>query len=544
MAQARRRSQGSFADFAAAYIDAEQNTVTGKAHAPLRIALVYPNSYDVGMSNLGYQSLYYLCNERADVLCERAFYYAPAFRGEVRTLESGRPLREFDIIAFSISFELDYIRIIEILHGAGLAPLRESRGRFDPLLLAGGAAVTINPAPMLPVMDALFIGEAEEIIDELLEVFRRAGELDGGRASRLEKLGDVAGVLVPATLQTRARDPAAARQYVAEIDRFPTFSRVVTPKSHYKNTFLIEVGRGCARGCSFCAAGFLYRPLRLRSPEKILTAVRENAFAAKKVGLMGAALSDFAQIEEVCAALAGEGYQLGLSSFRIDTLSESLLASLSAAGVRTVSVAPEAGSEALRKKIRKNISDQQVLDSLRLLAVSGISQLRLYFLIGLPGEKEDDIDAIVRLVREASEVFIGVKKRRTIRVSINTMIPKPWTAFQWAVMADPGEIKAKRARLRDSLKRLRGVTLAPKSTREEQLQGIFSLGGETVGHALVHKVVGNKTWQHAWEKAGVEVRSILRAEKRPAQALPWDIVDAGINRGGLWRLWEDFLNKK
>jgi radical SAM superfamily enzyme YgiQ (UPF0313 family) len=508
-----------------------------KPEAPIQVALVYPNSYQVGMANLGYQSLYRLLNGCGETRCERAFLGEGPLHREVRTLESGRSLREFDIVAFSLSFELDYSNAVWMLHQAGIPPLREERGEHDPLLLAGGAAVTLNPAPMMPIMDAIFIGEAEEAIEPIVAAYRRGRDAGRGRAGMVEEVGGVPGVLAPASVGTRMGGPAVARQYVAELHAHPTFSAVVTPHSHYRKMFLVEVGRGCARGCSFCPAGRIYRPRRLLSSAEVEEVVRRHIFATKRVGLVGAALSDFPELDLLCEHLVDAGYELGLSSFRIDALCERLLEALARANVRSITLAPEAGSERLRFLIHKRISDAEIDRALSLISHAPLETLRLYFLIGLPGEEESDLEAIVRMVREAAARFTGKGKRRRFTVSINTVIPKAWTVLQWAALPERAELQERRKWLEAQLRRVSGVSVRPKSLRQELLQAILSLGGQEVGLALVLKVRRDLSWPQAWSAAGVDWRQLIHRPRTYQSKLPWDIVDAGISRAQLWRQW-------
>lgn len=538
------RGTFEFRHYAAHLLCAEQNAVRLRPEASVQVALVYPNSYHVGMANLGYQSLYRLLNGCGETRCERAFLGEGPLGREVRTLESSRPLRDFDIVAFSISFELDYPHVVEMLHWAGIPLLAEQRTERDPLVLCGGTAVTLNPAPMMPTMDALFIGEADEAVEALIAAFRRGRDAGRGRAGVVEEMGGVHGVLAPASVGTQAAPPTVVRQYVAELRAHPTFSAVVTPASHYRNMFLVEVGRGCARGCSFCAAGHIYRPRRVLSAAEVADIVERHAFGTRRVGLVGATLSDFPELEVLCEHLAGKGYQLGLSSFRIDAISERLLKALAAGNVRSMALAPEAGSERLRFRINKRISDAQIARALALISQASLETLRLYFLIGLPTETDDDLDAIVRMVREAAAMFVRKGSARRIIVSINTLIPKAWTVFQWAPMPERADLQQRRERLEAHLRTVPCVRVRPKSVREELLQAILSLGGEEVGLALVRKVTENLSWPQTWAAAGVDWRRLIHRPRAFSERLPWDIIDAGVNRRHLWRQWCSLRNEE
>ncbi|MDZ7270847.1 MAG: B12-binding domain-containing radical SAM protein [candidate division KSB1 bacterium] len=525
-----------FRRYAESLLSAEASTVQLRSHADVHIALVYPNSYEVGMANLGFQSLYRLLNGCGETRCERAFLGEGPLAREVRTLESGRPLREFDIVAFCLSFELDYFNAVWMLHLAGIPVLWRERGERDPLVLVGGTAVTLNPAPMMPIADLLFIGEADEAVDKIVAACRAGRDAGRGRAGVVEAVGGVSGVLAPASVGTH-HAPTVCRQYVAELRAHPTFSAVVTPASHYRNMFLVEVGRGCTRGCSFCAAGHIYRPKRVLSADEVEELVRRHIFATRRVGLVGAALSDFPDLDLLCERLADEGYTLGLSSFRIDRLTPRLLRALARAEVHSISLAPEAGSERLRMLINKRITDSHIDKALALVAEAPLEALRLYFMIGLPGETHADLEAIVRLVRQAAGRFLRKGTKRQITVSINALIPKAWTVFQWAAVPERKDLQERRAYLEGVLRRIPGVKVRPKSVRQELLQAVFSLGGPEVGEALSLKVTKGLSWPLAFAEAGLDWRALIHQPRTLEQRFPWDIVDSGLDRAQLWRRW-------
>ncbi|MDW7682477.1 MAG: radical SAM protein, partial [bacterium] len=294
----------------------------------------------------------------------------------------------------------------------------------------------------------------------------------------------------------------------------PQYSVIISPDSHFKNMFLVEVGRGCGRHCHFCAASYIYHPFRYFSIENILKTVHDHNLGASRVGLVGAAISDYPQLHQLCCSLVEEGYELGLSSFRLDMLNPDFLKILERGKVRSISLAPEAGSEALRHKINKHLSHNQIIESVHFLADSIIDNIKLYFLIGLPGESWDDIDAIVDLVEEIHQIFFKKGANKKITVSINAFIPKPWTPFQWAPMERRGELQKKRKHLETRLKKMKAVTVSQKSGKAELLQGMLSLGDEKVGMAVYHKINQRLQWNDAWKKAGVDVESLLHQPRR------------------------------
>ncbi|MBN2008129.1 radical SAM protein [candidate division KSB1 bacterium] len=517
-------------------LDNERSSVILQKEALVQIALVFPNTYEVGMSNLGFHTLYRLLNGVLGIRCERAFVDAQ-FPEIIRTLESGRTLNEFDIIAFSIAFELDYVNVIRALLVSGLEPFATNRNEHDPIVLAGGVATFINPHPLLPFIDLCFTGELEPMLnvwtDQLLEGSRHHWD----KATRLQKMQELEGFF-----PSNGNGPVSPHKRITwnEGRQSPQFSTIISSASHFTDMFLVEVGRGCGRFCSFCAASHVYHPVRFFNKATILDVVDEHAIDATRIGLVGAALCDYPEIEPLCTALVERGYKLGLSSFRFETLTSEFLHILERAGIQTITLAPEAGTERLRWIINKRITDQTIFAAINKVAESSIQTLKLYFLIGLPFEQESDLEGIIRMVTRIRGILDRGTRKTGLTVSMNAFIPKPFTAFQWAPMNNEKELKSKRRYVERALRKLKGVQLVPKSTRLEVLQGIVSMGDRSIAEillAMAQKFGGSLPDLHPW------MASITKS-RAPAMQLPWDDLHYPIARERLWRQWQSKFNEK
>lgn len=498
----------------------EHNLITVPQEALLSIALVFPNSYAVGMANLGFQTIYRLFNEQPGVRCERAFWYAE-FLGVTRTLESGTELRNFDLIAFSVAYELDYPNLVQILIAAGIDPFSATRREQEPLILAGGAMAFMNPTPIAPFIDCFYLGEIEPQLQRLVQLLLHEKNERSSRTGILEKLAQENYLYVPQLPAVRK----TVMVYRAAGEVYPQYSPVISPDSHFKNMFLVEAGRGCGRHCNFCAASHIYHPLRIYPPAQVLDAIRRYGQHTKRVGLIGAALSDYPRLHELCESLTDQKYELGLSSFRLDMITPEFLKILERGKVKSLTFAPEAGTEKLRHKIHKNLSNAEIMQAATAVAESSIQQVKLYFLIGLPGEADSDIEGLVQMVQELARIILIKGKNRSLTVSVNTFIPKPFTPFQWQPMAHEQEIRRKRKFLEQELKRIPGVVFNKKSVKEEILQGIFSLGDATIARAIYYKLTQPTNWDEAWQQANIDIEKLLYENRRFDEELPWDFIE-------------------
>jgi len=473
------------------------------------IALVYPNTYAVGMSSLAIHTLYRLLNAQPGVVCERAFAGLGKrvhLAGPFVTLESQRRLSDAAVIGFSLSFEMDYINIIYILRGANVPVRAEDRVKGDPLVILGGPAISANPEPLAAVADAIVIGEAETLLDRLVDCVRDSWK--GERHRTLKDLARLPGVYVPLVHQGQK----IRRQWLHNLDDYPTCSSIVAPLADFGDMYLIEVSRGCGWGCRFCLAGYWYRPPRERSLDAILSQAREGLRHRNKIGLVASAISDYSRI----------GAAISVSSLRVAPLSPILVRALRQSGARSITLAPEAGSEQLRRAIHKGVTYDDIIAATVLAASEGFDALKLYFMFGLPGESDQDIEDLIRLVAEIKTAF----PRRLI-VSLTPFVPKAHTPFQRMAMAPEAVLEGRLRRIREGLGHL-GVEIRAEPIEAARVQGVLSRGDRRVGDVLLAaSQLGVPGWQRAFDSLGVNMEEYLR--ERPAhEDLPWRFIDSRI----------------
>jgi radical SAM superfamily enzyme YgiQ (UPF0313 family) len=507
----------------------EHGTIVKDWGGRLPVALVYPNSYYVGMSNLGVHVLYRLFNQHPDVVCERVFYDE---NDDVAvSVESQRPLGDFAVLAFSLSFELDYLNLISILRRSRIPLSRERRDQRQPLLIAGGPCVISNPEPLAPIMDAFAIGEGEAIVPGLVKTLRGGADLD--RDELLTQLALLPGLYVP-RVHAPTRDEGSAvstgptpalprpveRQWLPELDDQPANSVVLTEDTEFGDMFLMEVTRGCGRGCHFCLASVAYSPVRERSPEVLLRTARMGLTHRPVLGLIGASLSDYSRLESLVSGLRQLGARLSVASLRVDPLPSVLLKALAESGAQTVTIAPEAGSERLRKSIRKGISTEDIMRAAEQVAHYDFPQLKLYFMIGLPGEDDRDIAEIIELLRAIRQRF-----HRRLTVNVTPFVPKAQTPFERTAMAPRKVLEGRWDYLKNSLRSL-SVETTGESPRRSELQGVLARGDRLVGETLMALQGTRLTdWRRALQATSLNAEPYL-AERRRDEVLPWFSIAA------------------
>lgn len=497
----------------------------------LPIALIYPNSYYLGMSNLGIHVIYGLLNSYSKVVCERVFWEDENRDKNLPplSLESQRPLSDFAVLAFSISYELDYFNVVKILKASGIPLYAADRDERHPLVIAGGPCISANPMPLAPFFDCSCIGEAEAILPTMLPLLSEVSS--GKREELLESLASVPGVYVP---EYSAGNPVL-RQWVRNLDDYPATTVILTPDTELGKLYLIEIERGCNWGCRFCLVGSTFSPMRFRSVDKLLEQAKQGLEYRKRIGLVGPAVSDHPQIEELLTGLRRMGAELSISSLRVNSLSNEILSDVAGGKAQTVALAPEAGSQRLRQIIRKGISEDDILRAISMIAGQTIKQLKLYFMIGLPTETDEDIEEIIRLTLSAKDILDKQKSGTRITLNVAPFVPKASTPFQWLPMTPLKIINIRMSRLKRALSP-KGIKTKCESPAWSQVQGVLARGDTGLSDVLAGiEEVSLAGWRQAMDKYQLDTGIYVNRRWPTDQELPWAIIDSGIKTDYLKR---------
>ncbi len=528
----------------------EVGYVTKPHGSRLRVALAFPNTYWVGMSNLGFQTVYGLLNAEDDVVCERFFLPPRQELAEqlsanipVVTLESQTPVGDFDVVAFSVSFEWDYVNVLTLLRLAGIPWYAAERTSRHPLVVIGGAVTFVNPEPLALFADAIAAGEGEVLVPSLRRAFGAASD----RADLLRRLSRERGFYIPSFYEPYyAADGSLAGYHVSSDAPMPVHkaalkttemvdppvTSIFTPDTEFGSRLLVEVVRGCANLCRFCWAGYNYLPVRPFPTERILQLAEAARPYASRVGLVSIALCDHPDIERILGRLNEMGYSISPASLRLDDLTEPIVRVLRESGERTITIAPETGSDRLRRVINKTVTNDEILDRADLIFANGIENLKLYYMLGLPTETDEDLVAIRDLTLQMRDRMMKHARSRgrvgRIGGSVNPLIPKPGTAYQWLAMTDAATIDRKSKRLRTLMAGIDNVYFNIKSERHSYYQALLSLGDRRVAPAIEAAARNGQNWRAAVAESGVDADHFLFRDRSRDAMLPWDIIDGGM----------------
>jgi radical SAM family uncharacterized protein/radical SAM-linked protein len=513
----------------------------------LRFALAFPDTYEVGMSHLGLQILYAVLNGLPEVACERCYAPWPDMEGELRrrglplcSLESQRPLHAFDIVGFSLQYELSYTNILMMLDLGGIPLRREERGDEHPLIIAGGPSA-FNPAPMSAFIDAFVIGEGEEVVAEIAAAVMTVRARGGRRREQLDTLAALRGVYVPAVHTGGER---IGKRIITDPDawREPLCPVVPLMKTIHDRVTL-EIARGCTRGCRFCQAGMVWRPVRERTPA-VLEEMAEAMLRATghdEISLLSLSSGDYSRIEPLLTTLMDRYYArrvaLALPSLRSETLTPRLIEGIRRVRKTSFTLAPEAGTQRLRDAINKGNTEEELLATTERVFAAGWKAVKLYFMLGLPGEREEDLEGIAEL---AHRVLRTAKNRGQVTVSLSTFVPKPHTPFQWQRQIGIGETVDRQEFFKRRLKN-RNISVKWHDARMSLLEGIFSRGGEETADLIETAFrLGCRfdgwsdrfrfdLWEEALRRTGIDAGAYLRERPR-SEIFPWERIDCGVRR--------------
>ena len=555
----------------------------------LHYGFCFPDTYEVGMSHLGMKILYGLVNQEPDQLCERFFMpwldmkelmekeHVPLF-----SMESRMPLCDFDMIGFTLQYEMSYSNIIAMLRLGNVTELASERGRDEPIVVAGGPCA-FNPEPLADFIDAFMIGDGEEVTLEVTAAVRDWKPSGEPRETLLKKLAGIHGVYVPSLYDVRYADDGTVTEIVPNCPEAPaSVPRCVVTDldgAYYPRSFpvpytevvfdriMLEIMRGCTRGCRFCQAGMIYRPVRERSLETLrsLAMDLERATGYEEISLSSLSSGDYTCLPELIRALmrdmAKERVSISLPSLRIDSVLKESLEETQKAKKTSLTFAPEAGTQRLRDVINKGVTEADLIEKVTDAFMGGWSSVKLYFMIGLPTETYEDLDGIVDLAQKVVRCYFSVPKDKRakglrVTVSASSFVPKPVTPFQWEPQDTQETLKAKQAYLKEKFRGVKGVNFNYHTPELSYLEACFSRGDRRIGRVLRaaadlgcildgwSDVFSFERWMEAFEIAGLDPEWYAYRRREKDERLPWEIIDSGIDRRFLWHEYEKALQEK
>lgn len=535
--------------------DREQGAMVYPAGQRNAMAFIYPNSYHVGMSNLGLHILYKMINDRGDTACERFFLPERLDEKEyVKTntpllsIETQKPLFNFPLIAVTMSFEMDYFNLLKILRLGKVQPASADRSETEPLIIIGGPCATFNPEPLSEIADAFVIGEGEDTVQKLLDIYYEKKNSGLTKREILRFFADIDGVYVPQFYEHNYNEDGTLaaivphdgvktkvqRQWVSDIDAYEAHTVIITEATEFKNLYLVETARGCGRHCRFCMAGYCFRKPRNRSLSVLKQTIDEAKRFGKKIGLMGAAISDYPNVNELCSFISDCGLSMSVASFRADSVTPELVETLAKSGLRTLTLAPEAGSRKLRAVINKGIEEEHLFRAIDYGVKAGIMNYRLYIMVGLPYEVEEDIEAIIDMAKNVKAYMLERKCKGTLTLSINPFISKPFTPFQWLPMEDMKIVEMRLKKIKNELKKEKNIDVIIESPKEAYIQGVLARGDRRIARALYESNGSAKDFKRAMADIGLDMNFYLYRQRAENELFPWDSIDVGVRREYLY----------
>lgn len=559
---------------AARYTGGEMNSIIKDKNVPIRFAFCFPDVYEVGMSHLGIKILYHQMNERDDAWIERVYAPWDDMEQQMRehgiplyALESGDALTQFDFIGFTLQYEMSYTNILNMLDLGGVPLKSADRGEDDPIICAGGPCA-YNPEPLADFIDFFMIGEGEEIFEEVFDVYKRKKETGMSKFEYLKEISKIQGIYVPSFYDVSYNTDGTVKEYSPKYDFVPKKvkkriisdmdavyypDKLVVPYMEIvHDRIMLELFRGCIRGCRFCQAGYIYRPVRERSPERLLE-LAEKLIANtgyEEMSLTSLSSSDYTCLEELTLKLLDltrdKNVNLALPSLRVDNFSVALMEKVQSVRKSSLTFAPEAGTQRLRDVINKNITEEDLKRSLSIAFSGGWTNVKLYFMIGLPTETLDDVAGIAELAETAVGIYResqngGGKGRGRITVSASSFVPKPFTAFQWERQNTIAELREKQAVIKKNI-HSRMINYSWHESLVSMLEGVFSRGDRRLGAVLEAAFKSGcrfdswdeffdfEKWTKAFETCGIDPDFYTQRKREFDEVLPWDIIDIGIKK--------------
>ncbi len=561
-------------------LDRESGTCLKKWTGRLPVALLYPNKYAVGVSSLGFQLVYSILNDFDHLVCER-FFLPEDSHSSLKSFESGRLLTDFPLLFYSISFEHDYVNLARLLLGGGITLFAEDRKDdlitpVNPLVIGGGVATFMNPEPLAPFSDLFLLGEAEGILPSLVTLLSK--QLGNHKRSellfRIQK--EITGAYVPDLYKPVYDEKkgrlcasipaegiaARVRKHTVDAVEKASHSQLLSPAAEFSNLYVTELGRGCSRGCRFCAAGFIYRPPRLWGADAVVAGIAERSKDVKRIGLLGMEMAHKEELEALSSYLLESGCSLSFSSLRADRISGPLLELLGNSGLKSVAIAPDGASERLRRVINKNLTEEDILLAAERLAGVGLYKLKIYLMIGLPTENYDDLQEMLDLIKKIRECMLPVGRARgrlcEITLSVNCFAPKPWTPFQFhpfggeeiqsheegSAASAIKSLKAKIAFLKKGLRNEANIRLNHDKPENVLFQAVLARGDRRLALVLARMARDRVPWKQAMRKEKLTPELYAVHQYGKDDYFPWNIVDHSIRQDYLWQEYQkSFLAK-